>query len=185
MNPWQDGERYTKIEDFFDPEEVRTPRGRDIIQKLPQKAYKVPTMPHSQSENNIAFRSGVSSSSNSSQFSHISLPREDDHIRFSEDTAISSTFSRGRSSRRTPSPTKDLEDIQEDQSLMTPSPSKRSRSPMKRMFGEGGWLGKSMSMNELPSEQYRKTGLKHWSGKIKKGMESLVCSNPGPPEFLD
>lgn len=53
-------------------------------------------------------------------------------------------------------------------------PKKRARSPMKRMFGEGGWLGKSMSMNELPSEEYRKTGLKHWGGKLKQGVSSLV-----------
>ena len=142
-------------------------------------------MPHSQSENNIAFRSGISNSSSGSQFSHISFPREDDHVRLSEDTAASSSPSRGRSARRTPSPTKELEEIKEDQFLVTPSPQKRSLSPMKKMFGEGGWLGKSMSMHELPNEEYRKTGLKHWGGKIKKGVENLVtCRCQCPASFL-
>ncbi len=45
---------------------------------------------------------------------------------------------------------------------------------MKQMFGERGWLGKSMSMKELPSEEYRKTGLKHWGGKIKHRVEYMV-----------
>lgn len=93
---------------------------------------------------------------------------------------------RGRSIRRTPSPTKlppgantasptRLDDIKEDSpadSLL--SPTKRSRSPVKQLFGEHGWLGKSTSMKELPSEQYRKTGIKHWSGKLKQRVGEMV-----------
>ncbi|KAL9128281.1 MAG: hypothetical protein Q9217_003012 [Psora testacea] len=174
LNPWHDDDRYTKIGDFLDYEDLKTPRGGDIPPMLPRRSYKnMPAMPHSQSENNIAFRSGLSNSSTSSKCSHVDLAPKDDHVRFSEETTFPHSLSRGRSIRCTPSPTKELGDIREDQSPVTPSPPKRSRSPMKRMFGEGGWLGKSMSMNELPSEEYHKTGLKQWGVKIKKGVETL------------
>ena len=179
MNPFNDDERYTKLGDFIDSEDMKTPTNpTNLPPALPSKKYKAHGMPHSQSEGNIHYRSGHSSSSSGSRFSHIYLAL-DDRARPSEDTATSSTPSRGRSSRRTPSPTKELEDIKEVHSPATPPPSppKRSRSPMKMMFGEKGWLGKSMSMNELPSAEYRKTGLKHWGGKLKKGVGNLV-SNP-------
>ena len=45
---------------------------------------------------------------------------------------------------------------------------------MKQFFGERGWLGKSTSMKELPSAEYRKGGIKHWGGKIKERVEHLV-----------
>jgi hypothetical protein len=47
----------------------------------------------------------------------------------------------------------------------------------KLLFGEGGWLGRSMSMKDLdePSERYRKTGLKQWGEKLKQRVEDLVC----------
>ncbi|KAL9102050.1 MAG: hypothetical protein Q9163_002758 [Psora crenata] len=175
LNPWHDGDRYTRIGDFLDLENVETPRARDIPPQLPSKSYKRHlAMPHSQSENNITSRSGPSNSSNGSQFSCPGIVREDDHVRFSEDTVNSSSPSRGRSTRCTMSPNKDLADIKEDQSSLSPTPPKRSRSPMKRIFGEGGWLGKSVSMHELPNEEYRKTGLKHLGVKIKKGVENLT-----------
>lgn len=93
---------------------------------------------------------------------------------------------RGRSIRRTPSPAKlppsaraaspsKLDDIKEDQPAdCLLSPTKRSRSPVKQLFGEHGWLGKSASMKELPSEQYRKTGIKHWGGKLKQRVGEMT-----------
>lgn len=83
---------------------------------------------------------------------------------------------------RTPSPRK-LNDIKEEHGSNSfiensaPSPSspiKRSRSPAKQLFGEQGWLGRSTSMKELPSEEFRKTGIKHWSGKLKQRIEYIV-----------
>ncbi|KAI9657807.1 MAG: hypothetical protein M1829_006873 [Trizodia sp. TS-e1964] len=80
---------------------------------------------------------------------------------------------RGRTNTR--SPTKFLEGIDYDTvPELLSSPVKRSRSPIKKMFGENGWLGRSTSMKEMPSEQYRKTGLKHWGGKLKGRVEVLV-----------
>ncbi len=83
---------------------------------------------------------------------------------------------------RTPSPSR-LNDIKEEQgtnsfiensAAFPPSPIKRSRSPAKQLFGEQGWLGRSTSMRELPSEEFRKTGIKHWGGKLKQRIEYIV-----------
>lgn len=98
---------------------------------------------------------------------------------------------RGRSVSRTPSPTKlspsgkvsptKLDDIKEDQPTeVILSPTKRSRSPVKQLFGEHGWLGKSTSMKELPSEQYRKSGIKHWGGKLKQRVGEMVSTFSSP-----
>ena len=83
---------------------------------------------------------------------------------------------RGRANSRTPSPIKQLQDVEEDETLdFPPTPTRRGRSPMKKvMFGENGWLGRSTSMKELPSEKYRKTGLKNWGGKLKQRVEEMV-----------
>jgi hypothetical protein len=47
---------------------------------------------------------------------------------------------------------------------------------MKKLFGDMGRLGKSMSMKELPSQEYRKKGFKHWGEKVKECVENLVCN---------
>jgi hypothetical protein len=82
---------------------------------------------------------------------------------------------RGRPVNRTPSPIK-LEDIKEDQPMNFPSsPTKRSRSPVKQLFGENGWLGRSTSMKEMPSEEFSKNnGIKHWGGKLKQRVGMMV-----------
>jgi hypothetical protein len=54
---------------------------------------------------------------------------------------------------------------------------------MKQLFGEHGWLGKSMSMKELPTAEYRKGGIKHWGGKLKERVEHLVFSPSSPLNF--
>ncbi|KAL8947908.1 MAG: hypothetical protein Q9222_005857 [Ikaeria aurantiellina] len=113
--------------------------------------------------------------------------------------------SRGRLPRYSPSPTKTLEDIKEDQ---TPedisnkrlfkelperpleSPVKRSRSPVKQLFGDRGFLGRSTSMKELPSEEYRKKGVKHFGEKLKQrvggmteGVSKLIPASISNGEF--
>ena len=81
---------------------------------------------------------------------------------------------RGRPGFRTPSPVK-LEDIREGQPMeFQSSPVRRSRSPVKQLFGEHGWLGRSTSLNEMPSEEYRKHGLKLWRGKLKQAVGMMV-----------
>lgn len=90
---------------------------------------------------------------------------------------------RGRVTARTPSPAK-LDDIVENRiTEFSPSPIKRSRSPVKQLFGERGWLGRSTSMKELPSEEYRKTGFKHWGGKLKQKVGEIVRQNKGLARF--
>lgn len=106
------------------------------------------------------------------------------HVNFSDENCLSpvSPPSRGRLPSRTPSPIK-LDDIKEDDQAIEvpPSPVKRSRSPVKQLFGEHGWLGRSTSMKELPSEEYRKTGLKHWGEKLKQRVGEMVSLPPSEP----
>lgn len=100
-----------------------------------------------------------------------------------------SARARGRLPARNLSPSKGLEDIEEDQSpkpvqdgrsleekpiLLPTSPTKRSRSPMKQLFGENGFLGRSTSMKELQSEDYRKKGVKHLGEKFKHCVGGMV-----------
>ncbi len=52
---------------------------------------------------------------------------------------------------------------------------KRPRSPMKKMFGENGWLGRSTSMRELPTENHRGTGaFRNLGERIRRRVEGLV-----------
>ena len=139
--------------------------------------HHTPTgLSHSHSENNVTFRIESKPMNASrldvSNHKHTSSYSQLDERRFSMASA-----NRGRDPARTPSPIKHLEGFGGETMLdYSQSPSKQQRSPMKKMFGENGWLGRSTSMKELPSEQYRKTGLKHWGGKIKQRVEDLVRS---------
>ena len=184
LNPFYD-ERYTQMEDFYDPQpwKIGTGTGKPP-QSSPKyghhKGHKSPGMSHSQSEGNIDFRSRGAKDHNLRVGKTFECVAADYRTRSNTNTDASSSFPRGRTITRTPSPVKALEDIKEDQaSGSSPSPTKRSRSPFKQMFGEHGWLGRSMSMNELPNEKYRKNGIKHWGGKIKQRVENLV-SIKGP-----
>ena len=103
------------------------------------------------------------------------------------------------SSRPLPrSPTKTLHDVSEQdefevsQLIKSPSPppvppKKRSRSPMKKMFGEHGWLGQSPSEKPEPKLQSKKffargNGDMHerkkttMMGKLKSKLEEIVRS---------
>ncbi len=130
---------------------------------------------HSRSENNVAF-------SASSYHLPASGPSTSAHKRANSNSrqgdvnqSLLSTPVRGRAPERAPTPITYVEDVREDRFLDYPqSPTKRPRSPMKKMFGENGWLGRSTSMKELPSDQYRKHGLKNWGGKLKQRVEDIV-----------
>ncbi|KAI9828088.1 MAG: hypothetical protein M1832_003615 [Thelocarpon impressellum] len=126
-----------------------------------QSPDKPKGMSQSQSEANIAYLGGQSPGE---------YPSSRDSSTLHDSADLSPT--RGRSK----SPVKyHLDDIREDVVVEVPqSVGKRSRSPMKKMFGENGWLGRSTSLREMPDEQYRKTGLKHWGGKIKQRVEGLT-----------
>lgn len=174
------------MEDFYKPQawKVGTATGKPP-QPPPKyshhKGHKAPGMSHSQSEGSIEFRSCGIKDHNLRVGKTFEVAAGDYYTRSSEDTDALSSFSRGRTITRTPSPVKTLEDIKEDKaSISPPSPTKRSRSPFKQMFGENGWLGRSTSMNELPDEKYRKTGIKHWGGKIKQRVENLVSLKRSP-----
>lgn len=99
----------------------------------------------------------------------------------------SSTASTTINRQMTRFPTKNLVDVTENdapdfhgQDLLPISPKKRSRSPMKRMFGEHGWLGSSAN-EALPSvlnakstqkaDRPKKPGMME---KIKNRIEGFV-----------
>ena len=179
-NPFHD-ERYTQIGDFYDhppnKDDIMADARPPVPPKPAFKGHKSPGMLHSQSESNIDYHAPPTNAYSLRVGKTFAL-QNDSHTRSSEDSTNTS-FSRGRTASRTPSPVKVLEDIKEDQSPSSPiAPPKRSRSPMKQLFGEGGWLGKSTSFKELPNEEFRKKGLKHWGGKIKQRVEDLVGHTP-------
>lgn len=172
-------------------------RGHESMEVEPLRLYQKPKgMSQSRSESHIKYRPAPASIR-----SHYEA-RDEIRYQMKYGRPLHSpplpSLVRGRSNSRTPSPTKTfpnmkalspkktspnvkassptkLDDIKEDQPTeIAQSPTKRSRSPVKQLFGEHGWLGKSTSMKELPSEQYRKTGIKHWGGKLKARVGEMV-----------
>ena len=139
-----------------------------------KNGHRMPGMPHSQSESNIDYRAPPTNKHNLRRGETFTVLTGDNHFRTSEDSN-ETLYSRGRGLSRSSSPVKLLEDIKEDQTTFSsPSPPKRSRSPMKQLFGEGGWLGKSSSFKQLSDDDYHKKGIKHWGGKIKQRVEVFV-----------
>ncbi|KAI9751284.1 MAG: hypothetical protein M4579_006137 [Chaenotheca gracillima] len=69
---------------------------------------------------------------------------------------------------------KQLKEVDERGSEPPRSPTKRSRSPIKTLFGEGGWLSKSNSLKEMPEDPFRKSGFKNWSSKVKQRVEGMT-----------
>ena len=45
---------------------------------------------------------------------------------------------------------------------------------MKRLFADRGWLGKTVSMHELPNREHRKIGIKNIGGKFFKSVGTFV-----------
>ncbi|KAI4238254.1 MAG: hypothetical protein L6R40_005794 [Gallowayella cf. fulva] len=144
-------------------------------------------MSNSVSENNITFRRQPGHKQAVFEASQQHDDYDDTSI-YSQDSQ-SVPHSRGRLAHHTPSPTKTLEDIKEDQTpegnrdysdqkslpLEPPlSPVKRSRSPIKQLFGEKGLLGRSTSMKELPSEENRKKGVKGLVEKLNQRVGGMV-----------
>lgn len=137
------------------------------------RRYKQRNLAHSQSASNV----GIVAKSNHINTSHVALAHKQSMSLSQLGGEIQSPVRsprRGRQLDQTPSPTRNMEDVDEEEMLFYLSPAKRSRSPMKKMFGENGWLGKSTSMKELQAEQ-KKSPLKHWGGKLKQRVGDLVC----------
>lgn len=51
------------------------------------------------------------------------------------------------------------------------------RSPLKKLFGEGGILGKNASSKDLSDSGSRKSGIAHWSNKFKARVDDMVCTS--------
>ena len=183
LNPFSDKiqTRNTQLSHFYD-HRANSAQSNPLVREMPAtKSFPTPKgMSQSRSENNLHYRSPPSRI-------QPPLPRSATNyeIRQMMNDGVSSPDKspiRGRRANRTPSPTK-LDNIKEDQLMdFTPSPPKRSRSPMKQLFGEHGWLGRSTSMKELPSEEYRKTGIKHWGERIKQRVGGMVSVSSCPQQ---
>ena len=175
LNPFKDeSERYTRLGDMYDSEdqENMASAARVMYEGAAAKNHGKPSgMPHSRSEGSIQYKHRPAYSQDHQKaptlggFPYIRFANEDDPP----------ILDRGRAALRSPSPVKQLDDIKEEESIEPEAPPKRAQSPIKQLFGEKGWLGRSTSMKELPSEEYRKTGIKHWGGKIKEKMLGKVC----------
>ncbi|KAI4122441.1 MAG: hypothetical protein LQ338_005818 [Usnochroma carphineum] len=191
QSPYQE-ERFTRIDDLLREYEKANAQTAPTAPRLQPTRYqhKPKGMSHSISENNIAFRRD----DGQHQFLP-NLPQRIDHYDAGTPSnthaseASSFARARGRVPLRPLSPSKGLEDIEEDQAPESTrneslhqippvdpptSPTKRSRSPMKQLFGEKGFLGRSTSMKELPSEEYRKRGVKHLGEKLKHRVEGMT-----------
>lgn len=134
-----------------------------------------PGISQSVSDSNMRYQNGYSSDRKAPAESSNTL-QGFPYIRFADETdpPLVQSTPRGRATNRTPSPAKHLEDIKEESPSNPYVQPRRSRSPVKQLFGENGWLGRSTSMKELPSEEYRKTGFKVWGGKLKQRMLEKV-----------
>lgn len=166
---------HTLMEEFYE-HRCDSPAKFDENSKelLTSASYHRPkAMSQSRSEGNMQKR--VPPTRIETRFDPVLLEKRNCHITIEqENNPLRDSPSRGRLAFRTPSPTK-LDDIAENQEMdYPPSPVKRSRSPVKQLFGERGWLGRSTSMKELPSEEYRKTGFKHWGEKLKQKVGEIV-----------
>lgn len=173
--PFKDAQRYTRLEDLYDhkQQERLASAAHNLYQE--KSHHKAVGMSHSYSDGSMHSRSGQANMPSPKVENAVTM-QGFPYIRFADenDPPIFSS-PRGRAGPRTPSPVKQLENIREEISVPPQAPPKRSRSPVKQLFGENGWLGRSTSMKELPSEEYRKTGIKIWGGKIKQRMIQKVC----------
>ncbi|KAH8684901.1 hypothetical protein BGZ60DRAFT_524098 [Tricladium varicosporioides] len=105
-----------------------------------------------------------------------------------KDTLSSSTGYSRHLNRSPPKGLRDVEEREEVEDPLTPTkkpqPKKRSRSPMKKMFGENGWLGKSpselQSIRQFPTTTKRqddspgkqkKTGM---LGKLRNKFDEMT-----------
>ncbi|KAL8941595.1 MAG: hypothetical protein Q9216_002146 [Gyalolechia sp. 2 TL-2023] len=187
-------ERFTRIDDLLREYEKANLKASPTTPRYQPTKYqhKPMGMSHSFSESHINFPRNDGYVQDSADLLQMQQP---DHYgspdaifnHGPETTPIARA--RGRLPNRTASPVKGLEEIKEDH---TPegsgghsaykdlpadppaSPTKRSRSPMKQLFGENGFLGRSTSMKELPSEDYRKRGVKHLGEKFKQRVEGML-----------
>ena len=178
LNPFRDNERCTQLQDMYDTQdqEVFVKAAHNMYEGAATRPRRKPHgMSQSLSDNSMRYQNAQSNGF--TQRAESAKPTETyPYLRFADenDPPLVPASPRGRALNRTPSPTKQLEDIKEESPVSPHVPPKRSRSPVKQLFGEKGWLGRSTSMKELPSEEYRKRGLKVWGGKLKQRMLEKV-----------
>lgn len=171
-------EQFAQVENFFQNHGNAQPSPAKSIESSPNKDPKQPKgMSQSRSESWLHYDGVPTGVRTPIQTQTRPVDINDFFYR-----SPAATPTRGRLPR-TPSPTK-LDNIVEDQSTDDPpSPIKRSRSPVKQLFGEHGWLGRSTSMKEKPSEEFRKSAMKRFTAKVKQRVGELVSIAPSEETF--
>ncbi|KAL8647632.1 MAG: hypothetical protein Q9210_005442 [Variospora velana] len=187
-------ERFTRLDDLLREYEIANAHTSSTVPLLQPARYqhRPKGMSQSISENNITFRRMDDPRQLPSQISQYFDHYDAANVSVKEGSETSSSARvRGRLPARTLSPPKGLEDIKEDHSpeviqderfpnykpvILPTNPAKRSRSPMKQLFGENGFLGRSTSMKEIPSEEHRKKGVKHLGEKFKQRVGGMTAS---------
>ena len=170
LSPFQDdNERYRQLSEMCDGED------QDFMDKDARTMYHAIVaknnvgMSQSRSEGRIQYQKQPALGS---RYIHSDMIGGFPCIRLAGD-GNAPLIDRGRPTNRSPSPVKTLDDIKEEPDCEKVAP-KRAHSPIKQLFGDKGWLGRSTSMKELPSEEYRKTGIKHRVEKLKEKMLGKV-----------
>ncbi|KAL9602526.1 MAG: hypothetical protein Q9219_001821 [cf. Caloplaca sp. 3 TL-2023] len=192
LDPFFHRERSTRLTDFFrdyDETSARIFFSSGPSHQQTKYGDRPKGMRQSFTDNNLSFRRGHSPQASPSISYHSTESEESQHA------SVKPLFAqeRGRIPASKASPAKSLEGIPEDHESgdrysyspqkqlpeipdLPASPTKRSRSPMKQLFGDRGYLGRSTSMKELPSEEYRRKGMKHLGERLKQRVGGVTGS---------
>ncbi|KMP00101.1 hypothetical protein CIHG_02066 [Coccidioides immitis H538.4] len=150
------------------PEMVAIP-GPNAFRNQAELNHSSMRLPQSRSEGNVRSfdHSGCDSAGFSGNYFHQWYPSASYYPEQRKDR--SELPDRTKVRQRSRSPVKVLEDLDEYEEIAYLStPSRRPRSPHKKLFGENGWLGKSPTI-----EKQKRPGFKAFGEKIKQRVEDM------------
>ncbi|KMU81811.1 hypothetical protein CISG_02827 [Coccidioides immitis RMSCC 3703] len=144
--------------------------GPNAFRNQAELSHSSMRLPQSRSEGNVRSfdHSGCDSAGFSGNYFHQWYPSASYYPEQRKD--LSELPDRTKVRQRSRSPVKVLEDLDEYEEIAYLStPSRRPRSPHKKLFGENGWLGKSPTI-----EKQKKPGFKAFGEKIKQRVEDMT-----------
>ncbi|KKY14929.1 hypothetical protein UCRPC4_g06584 [Phaeomoniella chlamydospora] len=163
--------------------------GTDTIGELMRPPHKSRHIPHALSENNINYLSGHIPVATADFYAPPHLASRDLRDRKGNGTQDSPT--RGRRIDHSKSVSDNAGELEWDDGMLQhpQSARKRSRSPHKKLFGDGGWLTRSQSVRDVSKDQKAKLGqspkkgiaLKSWGGKMKRRIGDMTAPENGQP----
>ncbi|TPX26783.1 hypothetical protein DIZ76_012245 [Coccidioides immitis] len=151
------------------PEMVAIP-GPNAFRNQAELNHSSMRLPQSRSEGNVRSfdHSGCDSAGFSGNYFHQWYPSASYYPEQRKDR--SELPDRTKVRQRSRSPVKVLEGLDEYEEIAYLStPSRRPRSPHKKLFGENGWLGKSPTI-----EKQKRPGFKAFGEKIKQRVEDMT-----------